>query len=221
MERQILVVFPHPDDEAFGVSGLISLHTTKGVPVTYACLTLGEMGRNLGNPFFATRETLPEIRKRELMEACKACGISDLRMLGYRDKTLEFLDPERVADTIEEIIKEVNPSLVITFYPGHGVHPDHDATGEATIRAVARFPKENRPKVYCKAITHNRVEKLGEHDVEFNVDEVMDMKLATLRAHRSQTEGLMGNLLKKIDDKENEIMDWLRTEVYWTYKFDD
>ncbi|MFS0823315.1 bacillithiol biosynthesis deacetylase BshB2 [Bacillus sp. 1P02SD] len=221
MERHILIVLPHPDDEAFGVSGFISLNTQKGVPVTYACLTLGEMGRNLGNPFFATRETLPEIRKKELKEACKACGITDLRMLGYRDKTLEFLDPEKIADSIEEIIKEVNPSLVITFYPGHGVHPDHDATGEATIRAVKRIPKENRPKAYCKAITHDRVEKIGEHDVEFDVSEVLDKKIATLKAHRSQTEGLMGNLLQKIDNKENEVLDWLRTEVYWTYKFDE
>lgn len=142
-------------------------------------------------------------------------------MLGYRDKTLEFLDSERIADTIEGIIKEVNPSLVITFYPGHGVHPDHDATGEATIRAVKRIPKENRPTVYCKAITHDRVEKIGEHDVEFDVSEVLDKKIATLKAHRSQTEGLMGNLLQKIDDSDNEIIEWLRTEVYWTYKFDD
>lgn len=49
-ERQVLVIFPHPDDEAFGVSGTIATYTKMSVPVTYACLTLGEMGRNLGNP---------------------------------------------------------------------------------------------------------------------------------------------------------------------------
>lgn len=43
-ERQVLVVFPHPDDEAFGVSGTIATHIENGTPVTYACLTLGEMG---------------------------------------------------------------------------------------------------------------------------------------------------------------------------------
>ena len=39
-ERHVLVVFPHPDDEAFGVSGTISSYRDMGVPVTYACLTL-------------------------------------------------------------------------------------------------------------------------------------------------------------------------------------
>ena len=37
-ERQVLVIFPHPDDEAFGVSGTISKFIHEGVPVTYACL---------------------------------------------------------------------------------------------------------------------------------------------------------------------------------------
>lgn len=70
-EKHVLVIFPHPDDEAFGVSGSISSYIDAGIPVTYACLTLGEMGRNLGNPPFATRESLPEIRRKELEEAAK------------------------------------------------------------------------------------------------------------------------------------------------------
>ena len=67
-QRHILIVYPHPDDEAFSVAGTIAYYTKKmNTPVTYACLTLGEMGRNLGNPPFATRESLPEIRRKELV----------------------------------------------------------------------------------------------------------------------------------------------------------
>ena len=43
-------------------------------------------------------------------------GIQDLRMLGFHDKTLEFEDVDFVADKIEAIIQEVNPSRIITFY---------------------------------------------------------------------------------------------------------
>ena len=76
-ERHVLVIFPHPDDEAFGVSGTITTQIQQGTPVTYACLTLGEMGRNLGNPPFATRESLPAIRKKELLASADAMGLTD------------------------------------------------------------------------------------------------------------------------------------------------
>lgn len=47
--QHLLVVLPHPDDEAFGVAGTILSHKEAGHDVTYICLTLGEMGRNMGN----------------------------------------------------------------------------------------------------------------------------------------------------------------------------
>lgn len=217
MERHILVVFPHPDDEAFGVSGTLAQHAENGTPITYACLTLGEMGRNMGVPPFANRETLPLIRKKELEEACKAIGIDDLRLLGYRDKTVEFEDEELLADRIGEIIAEINPSLVITFYPGYSVHPDHDACGAAVIRALKRLPKDKRPTVHCVAFSKNCEQDLGKPDVIRDVSAVIDKKLAAIQAHRSQTEGLMKAAAKRGGD----ALEWLKIERFWTYKWED
>src|SRR5690625_6828817 len=89
MEKHVVVIYAHPDDESFGAAGTIIKFRNKGVPVTYLCGTLGEMGRNMGSPIFANRETLPYIRKEELKEACKYLDI-DLHLLGYRDKTIEY-----------------------------------------------------------------------------------------------------------------------------------
>jgi N-acetylglucosamine malate deacetylase 2 len=216
MERHILVVFPHPDDEAFGVSGTLILHAENGTPITYACLTLGEMGRNMGKPPFANRETLPLIRKNELEEACKVIGIKDLRLLGFRDKTIEFEDEEMLADRIGAIIAETNPSLIITFYPGYSVHPDHDACGAAVIRAVERLPLEKRPTVHCVAFSKNCEQEIGQPDIIRDVSAVIDKKLAAIKAHRSQTEGLMQGAAKRGGD----AFTWLKTEYFWTYKWE-
>ena len=165
-EQHILVVLPHPDDEAFGVSGTLAAQIANGSTVTYACLTLGEMGRHMGDPPFANRETLPIIRKQELQNAAKAIGIQDLRMLGYRDKTIEFEDEEKLIGEITAIIHEVKPSLVISFYPGYAVHPDHDATGVVVVKAVERLGEENRPKLYCIAFSNHCEEEIGQPDVD-------------------------------------------------------
>lgn len=221
MNEHVLVMLPHPDDESFGGAGLIAQSRKRGIPVTYACGTLGEMGRNMGSPTYANRETLPELRKQELINACKEMDVTDLRMLGLRDKTLEFEDDEYLADVMESIIDEVKPTLIVTFYPGHGVHPDHDATGEAVIRALYRKKKEDRPVTYCMAITKNREEVLGNADIVIDITDVADIKLNALRAHRTQTEGMLRELEQKLKNKEPVVQKWFDEEIFWTYQWND
>ncbi|OIJ15730.1 bacillithiol biosynthesis deacetylase BshB2 [Anaerobacillus arseniciselenatis] len=214
-EKHVLVVFPHPDDESFGAGGTIAQFTKAGVPVTYACLTLGEMGRNMGKPPFATRESIPNLRKKELKDACEVLGIKDLRLLGYRDKTVEFEEEEKIVNEIKALINELNPSLIITHYPEHGVHPDHDATGRATVEAVRQLAKGKRPKLYCIAITKNRETVLGNPDIVNDVEDTMSIKVEAIRAHRSQTEAMF----QKPIDENNRIKKWLKEEIFWLYQF--
>ncbi|GHH97988.1 bacillithiol biosynthesis deacetylase BshB2 [Neobacillus kokaensis] len=218
-ERHVLVVFPHPDDEAFGVSGTIATYVKNGTPVTYACLTLGEMGRNMGNPPFTNREDLPRIRKKELMEAARVLGIQDLRMMGFRDKTIEFEDENKMTNMVLALIEELNPSLIITFYPGYAVHPDHDATGAAVVRAVGKIPAAARPTLHCVAFSNDCVEKLGEADIINDITPVNDIKLAAIRAHRSQTEQMFADMEEKMKNQDPQILVWINNERFWTYKF--
>jgi N-acetylglucosamine malate deacetylase 2 len=218
VEGHILVVLPHPDDEAFGVAGTLAMHISEGAQVTYACLTLGEMGRNMGIPPFANRVTLPAIRKKELEASCKAIGIQDLRMLGFHDKMIEFEDQELLDGQIDALLREVKPSLVITFYPGYSVHPDHDACGAAVIRTVGRLPKQDRPPVHCIAFAKNTEEAIGKPDIINHVSDYLEHKMAAIEAHRSQYQAaeLVGS--KKLTLEEAQ--DRFGTEPFWTYPFD-
>ncbi|CAH0345011.1 bacillithiol biosynthesis deacetylase BshB2 [Bacillus sp. CECT 9360] len=220
-ERHVLVIFPHPDDEAFGVSGTIALNIESGTPVTYVCLTLGEMGRNLGNPPFATRESLPKIRRKELVDAANTLGIQDLRMLGLRDKTVEFEDDEELTEKMSAFIEELNPSLVITFYPGYSVHPDHEATARAVVRAVKRIEPDARPKLHCVAFANNSLTELGEPDIINDVTAVEDKKIAAIKAHRSQTESMIASWAEKTENQDPVMLAWIRQERFWTYKFSE
>lgn len=222
-ERHLLLVFPHPDDEAFGKAGTVAKFTNAGTPTTLICGTLGEMGRNMGKPAFATRENLPKIRKVELEDACRELGIGDLRLLGLRDKTVEFEDPEEVADKIEKIIRELHPSLVMTYYPKHGVHPDHDALSEATIRAVRRIPKDERPVVWGSAVTHDPESVLGPADYTIDVSDVIEKKMAGMRAHKSQFESMFSKMEEEMarDESVRKAMEAnFRTERFWIYPVD-
>ena len=211
-ERAVLAVFAHPDDETFGCGGTLALYARAGVPVTYACATRGEMGRNMGKPSFASRETLAELRVRELTAACAALGVRDLRLLGVWDKTSEFRDRDELASRIGAILAEVQPSLLITQHPEFGGHPDHCAVGAAAIAAVRRLPPAERPRVHCM-ISPRLAERAGLEVRTIDVEAGLDAKMAAMRAHRSQSEAMLQRAAADPEEAA-ERRERVRTERY-------
>lgn len=215
--KRILVVLPHPDDEVYGLSGTLAKFIKNGANVTYACLTLGERARNMGVPPFANRITLPGVRKLELEASCRAIGIQDLRMMGFHDKTIEFVDKTLLDGSISALIEELKPEIVFTFYPGYAVHPDHDATGAAVIRCVERLPEDQRPTVYCMAFSRDCTDVLGQPDTTSDVKDYLKHKIAAIQAHRSQFQPPKLNKQNRIVDKATE--ERFSNERFWTYRF--
>jgi bacillithiol biosynthesis deacetylase BshB2 len=140
-------------------------------------------------------------------------------MVGLRDKTIEFEEDEKMTKLMLSFIEEVKPSLIITFYPGYSVHPDHEATGAAVVRAVESLPENERPKLHCVAFSNNCVEELGEPDIIHDVTEVSEIKMEAIKAHRSQTELMVADMSEKIKIQDPQTLAWIRNERFWTYKF--
>ncbi len=202
--RHLLVVLPHPDDESFSSGGTISMHADAGVPVTYLCGTYGDMGRNMGRPFFANRETLRDVRIEEMGEAARILGC-DVRFLGLRDKTVEFEDPDELAVRIAAVIRELSADLVISFYPGYGVHPDHDAMGEASLRAVRSLGTPDRPRLWAVAVgaREDTEAALGAPDVRVDIRAWADRKRAALEAHATQTKAMFERMHERAQEDEH------------------
>lgn len=220
-ERHVVVIYPHPDDESFGSAGTIIRLRELGVPVTYLCGTNGSMGRNMGSPPFANRESMGEIREKELEDACRLLDC-DMQLLGYQDKTMEFEDKQKVANHLKKLIEEINPSLVISYHPIYGVHPDHNAIGAATIEALNMMEQKERPQLWVRAITKGYQKFLGEPDYNYDVTDVFDQKMAAIAAHKSQADGLLGDMLRKAETSskvKKEALDILGKEDYYVWDF--
>ena len=191
-ERAVLLVFGHPDDETFGSGGTVALYGQAGVPMTCVTLTLGEMGRNFGQPPITNRQNLRETRERELRAALDALGVGDLWMCGVWDKTSEFQDIQAIADIVGRAIEVTGATRILTSHPVYGGHPDHCTAGRATLLAVSRLPAERRPRVQCGAGFRRDHGDLAVQSLDISA--VADIKLDAIRAHRSQSEGMLRRL---------------------------
>jgi LmbE family N-acetylglucosaminyl deacetylase len=142
-----LVVVAHPDDVDFGTAGTIATLTAQGVDVAYCLVTSGDAG---GDESTLTNDERAQVREREQRAAAAEVGVSDLTFLGYPDGRVEVtLDLRR---DIARVIRRHRPDLVITQSPERNYerifasHPDHLATGEATLCAV--YPDARNPHAF-------------------------------------------------------------------------
>ncbi|GAB6875327.1 bacillithiol biosynthesis deacetylase BshB2 [Thermaerobacter litoralis] len=186
-DRHLVVVLAHPDDESFGAAGTMALAVDRGIPVTMVCVTAGQMGRRIGRPPLAHRESLGPLRIAELREAMAAVGVRDVRVLGVWDKTVEFQDRAGLAARIRGILEETGATTVITFHPELGGHPDHNAAGAATVEAVAGLAGPRPRVLFVKGPARDADPGLPQ--VTVPVEAVRARKEAAFRAHRSQTTG--------------------------------
>ncbi len=146
MSSTLLAVFAHPDDETV-CSGTLAMAAARGWRVVFACATRGEAGE-ISDPALATPETLGEVREQEMIAACAALGIEDVRFLSYRDSGMAGLPENESASTFTQekadvvirqlvmLIRTVRPEIVLTFEPqGIYGHPDHIAISRYTLQA--------------------------------------------------------------------------------------
>ena len=145
----LLAIFPHPDDETFTSAGIMAAAVARGVPVVVVSATRGEAGES-SIPGFDDPERLGEVREQELRNAMEHLGVTDTRLLGYRDSGMagsaEAQHPrafvrapvDEVAATLAAHIRDLRPQTVVTFGPeGMYGHPDHLHMHHSAVRAVA------------------------------------------------------------------------------------
>lgn len=191
-QPRMLVVLAHPDDETFICGGTLAKQAANGWHITLLMATKGEMGRRLGTPPFATRETLPLIREGELREAVGALGIANLRFMNLRDKTLDYYAPQALADQVAAVMRELKPQVVLTFHELIGGHSDHCAIGRATRLAFEQAGAGARLYWLLGRDPEKKIQAVGATPGQITTVEVSGeatlAKVAAYRAHRTQSE---------------------------------
>ena len=86
LDRRLLLVHAHPDDESIGTGATMAKYAAEGARVTLVTCTLGELGEIIPPELAALAperdDQLGGYRIGELNAACQALGVTDHRFLG-------------------------------------------------------------------------------------------------------------------------------------------
>ncbi len=216
MSRTLLLIFAHPDDEAFLTGGTACRYADEGVRVVLATATRGESGK-VGQPPLCTPAELPDVRERELRRAAGILGIARVELLGYRDRALDQAPPEDIRRQLVGLIRDERPQVVVSFDPNGGnLHPDHVAISRFAIDAVTAaadrrwHPGSAAPhdvprlvwtpgKRPWRLLREPDVGECPGVDFAIDVGRWRQRKLAALAAHATQHQGVERSFLSQPD----------------------
>jgi LmbE family N-acetylglucosaminyl deacetylase len=218
----VLGVWAHPDDEAYLSAGLMVRARAAGQTVAVLTATDGE----LGGP---DRAELAGLRRRELADSLRAVGVDRHLRLGFSDGECAGVGPRVGARAVRAVLEEVRPDTVVSFGPdGLTGHPDHRAVADWVHQAW--LADGCRARLLQATLTQGFHQRWGrlcaqtgvwmpgatppavpETSVALQVrahGHTGHRKLAALRAHRSQTAGLLAAV------GEETLLHWWAEETF-------
>ncbi|MBM3985604.1 MAG: PIG-L family deacetylase [Planctomycetes bacterium] len=176
---RVLVVAPHPDDEAIGPGATLVLHRRLGDPVEALFVTTGEHGDNGGRLPAAEYVAL---RRGEARAAAGLLGIGRTEFWDFPDgMVVNENDLRAVTERLRGVLERARPDVVYAPHAGEQ-HSDHHFVSLALRRAVAALPAP-RPHVLG-------YEVWSPLQAAFAVDvaAVYETKLQAIRCYCSQLE---------------------------------
>ncbi|MCI0745077.1 MAG: PIG-L family deacetylase [Verrucomicrobia subdivision 3 bacterium] len=170
----VVVIAPHPDDEAIGCGGAVCKHVAGGDRVAAVFLTSGELGLK-----HLDRAVAWKTREAESAAAREILGIRELYFLRQPDWTLgDAVEPASAA--LASILQSEQPEIIYLPHPGDW-HPDHKAANVILTTALTISRATPREIWGYEVWT-----PLTEYDVVVDITEVIERKLSAIRAHASQ-----------------------------------
>jgi len=209
----LLGVWAHPDDEAYLTAGLMSLVRAAGRRVVVATATKGELGTEDSVAF--PPERLAVTRERETAASLAALDVREHRWLGHRDGAVAQVPVAHGIEQVAALINEIRPDTIVTFGPdGMTGHADHQAVSRWVTAAWHNTGRRGRlwyatvtPEFHQEWSSVNaevgfwfegaQPPSVPSSELAFAVHcdgELLERKFAALRAHTSQTTGLINHL---------------------------
>jgi LmbE family N-acetylglucosaminyl deacetylase len=203
-----MAIVAHPDDIDFGSAGTFARWARHGCRISYVLCTSGDVGiADHG----MTKARAIEIREAEQKAAADIIGAAEVVYMREPDGMLQA-----TLELRKKLVREIRrfrPEVIIVMDPtlvwagdDYINHPDHRAAGLAAIDAI--FPAAGQPNLFqeleSEGLTAFKPRKVysqnwREGDHYISIDDTIDLKIAALKAHKSQ----MGDW-----DPEPRIREW-------------
>lgn len=141
MNKKILVVAAHPDDEVLGCGGTMARHAKNGDKVHIVFMSDGVNSRE--NVKYNEENERREYAKK----ASEILGAQTPKFFDFPDNMMDAVPLLEIVKELEVYIQELQPNIVYTHYKGD-LNIDHQITYQAVMTACRPTPRSSITQIY-------------------------------------------------------------------------
>jgi N-acetylglucosamine malate deacetylase 1 len=194
---RVLVISPHPDDDAIGCGGTLRRHVLDGDQVRVIYLTSGEEGGH-GRP----PDETAHLREDEARTAAQILGLHEVEFWRLPDGACRVT--KDVVDRLQAVIVDWQPDRIYVPHEQE-MHPDHRAAARLVRRSLAGLRQSELPVVAMYEVWT----PLQEMDEIVDISGYLDEKLAAVHAHKSQCDVLkFDDAIRGLNRYRGEMHSW-------------
>lgn len=133
---RVLVLAPHPDDEAAGPGAALAAHSRLGDTIHGAFITSGVNGDPSG---VRSPADYVDLRRAEAEASAAVLGMGSTEFWGLPDScTVTHRDLEAVTERLLDLYQRVEPDVIYSPHLGES-HSDHHFVALAAVAALGRW----------------------------------------------------------------------------------
>ena len=188
MNKTILVIAAHPDDEVLGCGGTMASHVDDGDKVHVVFMSDGVTSRINVND-----EEVKE-RKQAAINASNTLGVKNKPIfLGFSDNRMDAVVLLDIVQSLEEIIYEIKPEVIYTHHVGD-LNIDHKVTHQAVMTACRPQPEFCVREIYSFEVLSSTEWSTNNPFIPnyfVDISDTLELKISAIKAYNSELCGVV------------------------------
>ena len=188
INKKILVVAAHPDDEILGCGGTLIKYQKKGFKIKIIFLSDGESSRAISKKIL---NKLIIKRQTQAIKVSKNCKFLKPEFINLPDNKLDSIPIINIIKKIEDEIINFKPGIVFT-HSQTDLNIDHQIACKAVTTATRPLSRTFVKSIFCFEVPSSTECNFSEYSNNFkpnyfeNITNSINFKLKTLKIYKSE-----------------------------------
>jgi LmbE family N-acetylglucosaminyl deacetylase len=187
MNKKILIVAAHPDDEVLGCFGTVARLIQEGYEAYTLILGEGKTSRDATREVASKKDEIA-LLKGEIHQANNLIGIKKVFIEHFPDNRFDSVDLLDIIKVISRVKEEIKPDIIFTHF-ANDLNIDHQITYKAVITATRPMENETVKEIYSFEIlssTEWNYPISFAPDTYFDISKTIDLKIDAMKSYGSE-----------------------------------